>query len=250
MVGPLFSGTPARRAAAQIDDRLAQVERQIATATTALRRWIGEPAASALGDLPPLDQAPLSSHDLEATFAHHPQILLMAKQEEAAQAEADLARANKKADWSVELMYSLRGPAYSNMVSVNVSVPLQWDQKNRQDREEASKLATVERLQAEREEATRAHVSEALAMLQEWQSDRDRLTRYDGALLPLAAERTQAAIAGYRGGSGTLTSVLDARRNEIDVHTERIRLETEAARLWAQLRYLIPAGHSFAAAHP
>jgi outer membrane protein TolC len=240
----------ARSAAAQIDDRVAQVERQIATATTALRRWTGEPAASALGDLPPIDQAPLSSTDLEASFAHHPQILLMAKQEEAAQAEADLARANKKADWSVELMYSQRGPAYSNMVSVNVSVPLQWDQKNRQDREEASKLATVERLQAEREEATRAHVSEALAMLQEWQSDRERLARYDSALQPLAAERTQAAIAGYRGGGGTLSAVLDARRNEIDVRTERIRLEMEAARLWAQLKYLIPAGHSFAAAHP
>ena len=32
-------------------------------------------------------------------------------------------------------MYSQRGPAYSNMVSLNVSLPLPWDRKNRQDRE-------------------------------------------------------------------------------------------------------------------
>ena len=240
----------ARSAAAQLDDRLAQVERQIATATTALQRWIGEPALQALGDVPPLDRTPLSLQDLQSNLAHHPQIQLMVKQEEAAQAEADLARANRKADWTGEIMYSQRGPAYSNMLSVNVSVPLQWDRKNRQDRELAAKLSAVERLQAEREETTRVHVSEAAAMLQEWRSDRERLARYDAALLPLASQRTQAALAAYRGGSASLSSVLDARRGEIDVRIERIRLDMEAARLWAQLNYLIPAGHPPAAAHP
>ena len=131
----------------------------------------------------------------------------MQKQEEVAQAEADIAQANKKTDVSVELMYSQRGPAYSNMVSLNVSIPLQWDQKNRQDRELAAKLASVEQKRAEREEATRAHVAEALAMLQEWRSDRERLARYDSSLLPLATERTRASIAAYRGNAGTLTAV-------------------------------------------
>ena len=46
----------------------------------------------------------------------------MLRQEAVAQAEADIAQADKKSDVSVELMYSQRGPAYSNMVSVNVSV--------------------------------------------------------------------------------------------------------------------------------
>ena len=34
------------------------------------------------------------------------------------------------------------------MVSLNVSVPLQWDQKNRQDREVTARLALAERLRA------------------------------------------------------------------------------------------------------
>ena len=129
------------------------------------------------------------------------------------------------------------------MVSVNVSIPLQWDQKNRQDRELAAKLATVEQMRAQREEETRMHAAEALAMLQEWRSDRERLIRYDTSLLPLAAERTRAAIAGYRGGASPLTAVLEARRSEIDTRMERLRLEMDAARLWAQLNYLVPAGH-------
>jgi hypothetical protein len=127
------------------------------------------------------------------------------------------------------------------MVSLNVSVPLQWDQKNRQDRELAARLAMVERARAQREEETRMHVAEALAMLQEWRSDRERLQRYDASLLPLAGERTKAALAAYRGGTGPLSSVIDARRAEIDTSMERLRLEMDTARLWSQLNYLAPA---------
>ena len=92
------------------------------------------------------------------------------------------------------------------------------------------------------------HVAEDLAMWQEWQSNRDRLTRYDQSLVPLATERTKASIAAYRGASASLTAVLEARRGEIDTRLERLRLEMDTARLWAQLNYLVPTGHD--AAHP
>jgi outer membrane protein TolC len=233
----------ARSAAAQIEDRIAQTERQVTTANTLLARWVGSAAAATLAAPPTLDVVRLRPEELETELAHHPQIAVMFKQEAVAQAEAEVARSAKQTDVSVELMYSQRGPAYSNMVSVNVSIPLQWDQKNRQDRELAAKLATVEQMRAQREEETRMHAAEALAMLQEWRGDRDRLARYDTSLLPLATERTRAAIAGYRGGTGPLASVLEARRGEIDTRMERLRLEMEAARLWAQLNYLVPAGH-------
>ena len=233
----------ARSSVAQIEDRIAQVERQIATATTQLTRWVGAAATETLGSPPALDAVRLRAEDLETQLAHHPQIAVMVRQEAMARADAEVARANKQTDVSVELTYSQRGPSYSNMVSVNLSVPLQWDQKNRQDRELAAKLFAVEQMRAEREEATRMHVAEALAMLQEWRSDRDRLARYDASLLPLATERTRASIAAYRGASGSLTAVLETRRAEIDTRIERLRLEMDAARLWAQLEYLVPAGH-------
>ena len=233
----------ARSSVAQIEDRIAQVERQIATATTQLTRWVGAAATETLGSPPALDAVRLRAEDLETQLAHHRQIAVMVRQEAMARAAVEVARANKQTDVSVELTYSQRGPSYSNMVSVNLSVPLQWDQKNRQDRELAAKVSAVEQMRAEREEATRMHVAEALAMLHEWRSDRDRLARYDASLLPLATERTRASIAAYRGASGSLTAVLEARRAEIDTRMERLRLEMDAARLWAQLEYLVPAGH-------
>ncbi len=138
-------------------------------------------------------------------------------------------------------MYSQRGPAYSNMVSINLSVPLQWDQKNRQDRELAARLAGIDEARARREELQRAHEAEVRAMLQEWRSHEDRLRRYDASLLPLATQRSEAALVAYRSGTGPLPAVLEARRSEVDVRMERLRIEIDKARVWAQLNYLLPS---------
>jgi outer membrane protein TolC len=238
----------ARSAVAQLDDRIRQIELQITTAKTRLARWIGPNAEEVLATPPDMTNVRLASGDLGTHLKHHPQIALMLSQEAVALAEADIARSYKKPDLSVELMYSQRGPAYSNMVSVNVSIPLQLDQKNRQDREVSAKMALVEQLRAQREETTREHFSEAQGWLQQWQSLQDRMTHFEDSLIPLTTERTRASIAAYRGGAGTLLAALEARRMEIDTRMERLRLEMESAGLWAQLEYLIPPEHLVSAA--
>ena len=239
--GPQADVFAARSAVALIDDRIRQIDIQVAVARTKLARWVGADADLPLAPLPDLAAVPLQSGALEVHLEHHPQVMLMASQEAVARSEADIARSNKQSDWSVELMVSQRGSAYSNMVSVNVSLPLQWDQKNRQDREISARLALAEQIRAQREELTREHLAEARSRLQQWQGNRGRLTQYDSSQIPLAAERTQACIAAYRGGSGALAAVLEARRMEIDMRMERLRLDMETAGLWAQLVYLIPA---------
>ena len=237
----------ARSAVAQIDDRIRQTDGQIAAAKTRLARWVGASAGEALAAPPPLAAVALDAASLEVELEHNPQIALMAGQEAVARAEADVARSEKHPDWSVELMYNQRGPAYSNMVSLNFSIPLQLDQKNRQDREVAAKLAIAAQMRAQREEAMRDQMAVVRTWLQEWHSDRDRLAHYDSALIPLAGERTRAAIAAYRGGGGPLGAVLDARRTEVDTRLDRLRLEQDTAGLWARLNYLIPAEHAVAA---
>jgi len=230
----------ARAALVALDDRASELGRKIRTAKTALARWIGEEAQKPLAGKPSIDSIRLHAHVLEAEIANHPQLQAMAKQEEIATTEAKLAQANKKSDWSVELMYSVRGSSYSNMVSVGVSVPLQWDQKNRQDRELAAKLAMAAQMGAQREDMLRAHLAEARAMIAEWENLRERRSRYEEQLIPLAAERTQAMLASYRGGKSSLTEVLAARRNEVEARMQTLQLEMDAARAWAQLNYLVP----------
>ena len=239
----------ARSAVALIEDRMDQTERQVATAKTRLARWIGTAADEPLAAAPSLATVNFRPEDLETKLSHHPELAVLQKLEDMAQADVEVARTDKKSDVSIGLMYSKSGPSFANYVSLTVSIPLQWDQKDRQDRTLAAKLATLEQRRGELEEATRSHVADDLAMWQEWQSNRVRLARYDSALVPLAAERTRASIAAYRGASAPLSAVLESRRGEIDMRLERLRLEMDTARLWAQLNYLIPSGHDATAPH-
>lgn len=237
----------ARSAVALVEDRIDQADLQVANALTLLARWVGGDAQRPLAGPPATDAVPLNAGELEAGFAHHPEIALMTRREGVAQAEADLARANQRPDWSVGLTVGKRGPAYSDFVFLSLSLPLLWDPQNRQDRELAARLASVEQLRAERGDATRDRVAATLAMLQAWQNNRLRLARYDESIVPLAAERTRAATSAYRGGGGALMPVLEARRAEIDTRVEMLKLALETDRLWAQLSYLFPAGNDSAA---
>jgi hypothetical protein len=129
------------------------------------------------------------------------------------------------------------------MMSLNVSKPIQLHENRRQGRELAARLATAHRARAQPEEETRAHLAEAMALLQSWQANRERLERYTATLLPLAAERTTAATTAYRSRTGSLDAVLEARVGEIEAHVAYLELELETAMLWAELNYLVPSGH-------
>ena len=240
--GNLADILAARNALVLLEDRASEFGRKVSAAKIALARWIGNDADAPLAGRPAIDAIRLNPTTLDQDLAHHPELAVLAKKEEVAAAEVRMAQTNKKADWSVALMYSQRGPAYSNMISVNVSIPLQWDQKNRQDREVAAKLAMLDQARAEREDMLRAHTAEVRAMIAEWENDRERSARYAREVLPLATERSQATLGAYRGAKASITDVLLARRSEIEVRMQALQLEMDTARLWAQLNFLFPDG--------
>ena len=224
-----------------LEDRVSELGRRVRNARTMLARWTGESAANAsLTAGPALDAVPVHSLDLQEQLQRHPTIAVMNEEIAINQAEVNLARANKRSDWTWEIAYQKRGTTFSDMVSVGVSIPLQWDQKNRQDRELAAKLALADKAKAQRDEALRQHVAEVRMLINEWENGRERLRRYAGELVPLARNRTEALVSAYRGGKSDLAAVVAARRNELEVRAQSLQLEIEVARAWAQLRYLYP----------
>jgi len=225
---------------AALEERASEYASRIRVAKANLARWIGEGADAPLAAPPAMDAVRLETGALETHLATHPEIVMLAQQEQIAVMEARIAQAARTPDWTVELAYQQRGPEFSNMVSLGVSVPLPWDRANRQDREIASKLAMAEQARAQREEMLRAHIGEVRAMLDEWHNKRERLTRYERDLIPLARERTKAALAGYQGGKATIGDLLTARRNESEMRMQAVQLEMEAARHWAKLNFLLP----------
>lgn len=223
---------------ARLEDRRDELARRIAIAKSRLARWLGPDAERPLGALPVLADLGLRDNDLVERLRTHPELDVYARREEVAEAEVRLARLNKRPDWTVELMYGQRGQDYSDMVSVNVAVPLQWNTRNRQDRELAAKLAMLEETRAASLEAERMHIAEVRALLEDWQSGQARVARYRDSIRPLNAQRTQAALAAFRSGEGSLSQLMEARRAAVKTELEQLELERDTAMAWAQLRYL------------
>ncbi|MES2318853.1 MAG: TolC family protein [Pseudomonadota bacterium] len=230
----------ARSALLALDDRASEIGGRLRVAQTMLSRWTGTSGDVALAGPPDVGKIRLEAATLDLDLAHHPEIGVLNKQEDIAQAEVNLAQANRRADWSVEIAFQQRGAAYSNMVSVGISVPLQLDRSKRQDRELGSRLVMVEQNRAERDEMLRAYLAQARAMIAAWQSGRERMSRYARELIPLAGARSDAVLAAYRGGKATLADVLAARRNEAEAGVQALQLQMDTARLWAQLNFLFP----------
>ena len=240
--GSLADIAAARGALAAVQDSASEAAQRRRSAALVLTRWTGADAGHQLAEPPAMDTLRTDAASLETALPHHPDIALLTQQERIARAEANLAEAGKKLDWSVEVAFQQRGSGYANMVSVGVSVPLQWDRPHRQDRELAAKLALADAAKAEREETQRGHLVEIRSMMNEWESGRERYRRYTDDLLPLARQRTEATLAAYRGGKASLSELLAARRGETDAGLRALQLQAQTARLWAQLNYLLPSG--------
>lgn len=230
----------ARSALVVLADRASELGRRIDNAKLKLSRRLGDSAQRPLAAPPASSATAPDPHAIESLLAQHPHIAVLASREAIGVAEAKLAQADRKSDWSVEVAFQQRGAAYSNMLSVSASVPLQWDQKNRQDRELSARLAEVEQAKAERDDALLDQLAEVREMLNDWRTSRERLARYEGELIPLALSRTAAQTAAYRGGKASLGDVLAARSAELSVRLEALQAEADAAQLWAKLHFIFP----------
>ena len=240
----------AREALAQLEQALIGAQADAANARLTLARWTGGPPQQPLAELPAISLTTLDAHTLSARVEDLPDLLVLRSREAVARAEAELARQEQRPDWTAELMFSQRGSQYSNMVSIAVSVPLQWDAPRRQQRELAARLARVNGLQAEREEQARERRLQVERWQQDWHAGLARLAFLQRERQPLAEQRTETALAAYRGGREGLGAVLQARRQVLELQLERINLERETAGLWARLEYLIPDTATVQAARP
>ncbi len=230
----------ARLGVARVDDRIREAEIFLRLSETALLRWTGIDVSIPLGPLPSFSVTRLQTTDLEHELLRHPELLLLAEQATAAGAEVELARENRREDWSVELTISQRGPGFGSMVSLGFSRPLQLWQANKQERELVARLAQAESVSREHAELLREYHAMVQSWLQHWLGNLERLSSYGSTLIPLAENQAAAALSAYGSGNATLSAVFEARRAEIDVRLEHLALEMDTATLWARLEYLVP----------
>ena len=153
-----------------------------------------------------------------------------------------IVRSTRERDWSLEVGYSQRRPAFDNMISVMVAIDLPIAKEQRQERDVASKLAELEQARAMRQDALRMHEAEVRSLLADWDAAGRRIERFDTVLLPLARERAEAALAAYRGARAELGGVLVAERSRTEIELARLQAKAERARAWAALNFLYVDG--------
>jgi hypothetical protein len=116
--------------------------------------------------------------------------------------------------------------------------------RNRQSPVIAARGADVRRAQAERDAVLQMHQAEFEQMLVSWDTTGEQLKFIDAERLPLARERSRAALAAYRASQGDTRATLDAFEDETALLLERANLLVERGKAWSYLRYLeIAAQH-------
>jgi outer membrane protein TolC len=221
----------------QIQDRLSVADKQERVARIGLSRWLGPDAAREPGAAPAIDTLALEPNN-PAVLASVPSLREHRTESEVARADLAITRSNRRSNWSWELAYSQRGPAYSNMVSFGVSIPLTFNAANKQDREIAAKQSQVEQAHALHEDMRRETEVALASAYTEWRSLIDRRNRLSGTMPAVARQRLELALGSYRSGQGNLAAVLEARRAQVEAQMQLLDLERDAAKMWAQLNFV------------
>jgi outer membrane protein TolC len=233
-----------QRLVAALEQRLLSLQQDAEMGRAELARWIGTEADLPLASIPFDREVEHSEAILVAAVPEHAPLAPVNARLDAARTDVELARAEKRPDWSAELTYSERGSEFSDMISLEVRVGLPLFARHRQDPLIAQKLAAVRAEEAERDAEVRMHTAEVRAALAQWRLGRQRLENYTNELLPLARDRSRAALASYRAGRGGLRGTIEALTEEINAQLEDVQLQGSVARAWVFLHLLHDSGAS------
>jgi outer membrane protein TolC len=224
----------------ELDNRIEAAHATKAGAQAGLARWVGEEDTEVSGT-PDFDALPISQSDLLGAVDHVGALLPVTAQVETAATAVDLARAEKRPDWSVGAAYGQRGGGRSDMLMLEVGIGLPLFARNRQDRGVAAREADYQAALATREDLRRQQTASLRADIARWEGLKRQVALHETALLPLASDRSMTALAAYRAG-GDLQPWLNARRDELDVHLSHAEHLGELGRAWAALAFLLPEG--------
>ena len=238
------SSTPALALQAQAEigleeSRLADAKRAETRARAELARRIGNDAASRpLPDsIPDIELPAMVAHGSHAV-AIHPELLVAQAEQDAATRQVEVAQQDRKRDITWQVSLGLR-PNFGQMVSAQVSIPLQLNRRNRQDRLVAAAEARADAARLRTEDTRReleAHYATAMA---DYEGANAELGRINKDAIPSLEAAFNAAEARYAGGGGTLDQPFAIVRRYIEVTMQSVETKAKRARAAAELIHAV-----------
>lgn len=217
---------------AAVNDRRSELTADVAKAQARLARFTGDPEADVSGDPPSLE---VDRTQLIAGMPRLPALTSLDAGVSAADADTELARAEKRPDWRVSTSYGRRDPAFGDLVSVGVSIDLPLFSRHRQDPKIAARASEAERARLLRAAGEQQIIAALDGDLADHVMHHQRLMNAHNTLVPLAKRRAELDMASYAAGKLDLGSALlstlalaeaevDALSREADVARDAIRI--------------------------
>lgn len=228
----------ARAMLAQTQDQWLKARQVYQTALIALSRWTAVPASDVTGT-PPAPESFVSSLPPDELRVSQPALITAADDIAVAEADTAVANSERRPNWTWEVAYQQRGGAYSNMVSVGVTIPLPLNRRNRQNRDVAEKAELATKARLTYEDTLRQVQADIRTQSETLASGRERIANLSTSLLPAADQRVQLADAAYRAGTGSLADTFAARRAQLDAQLQVLDLRRDVSQTWAQLEYQV-----------
>lgn len=238
---PTGASTPALALQAQAEIALAEAQLAEARGAEAraraeLSRWIAAAAHRPLPDTIPEIAIPAAMPGHQGPD-DHPHVRVAEAQEQAALRQIDVARGERRPNLSWQVMYGWR-PEFGDLVSAQVTIPLQINRGRLQNRRiaEASARADAARLRAE---GVRREVrSSYLRAYADYRSAEAQLAVLRDQAIPSLEASFEAAEARYAGGQGSLELPLNIVRRYVEAHIQSVEQQGRRARAAAEIIYL------------
>ena len=221
------------------NEKLIFAKRDERKARAALARWIGKAASRSMSAELPIMTNDLSHDAAQAEIEKHPLLQNALQSEKVAQYYVDSAQANLERNWGWEVGYGKRFAGRSDMLSFQVSMDLQLDRSNRQDRRTSEKLVLVEKARKQTEDRRRELSSELESAMADAEAAEARENEHLSKLIPNAAAKLSIAQAAYQTGKQPLSDVWQARRDVIDIELDHWTILTDRQRAAVKIGYLL-----------
>ncbi len=220
-----------------IKEKLIFAQRDESKARASLSRWIGQSASRPISAELPTVNDEFNHDEIQKQIELHPLVKNAFQLEKVAKYELDSAQANLESNWGWEVGYGKRFNDRSDMLSFQVSIDLQLDRANRQDKRTAEKLALVEKAQNLTDDRRLMLLSELDSVIADAKAAEELEKEITTKLIPIAQAKLKTAQALYKSGKQMISDVWLARREMVEVELDQLNVITDKQRAAIRIGY-------------
>lgn len=239
----------------QLQDRQFAAQQRYASSQAALLEWlqpvgdvIDVDAEQALPALPVEHPRLLTATpaDLLVHISQHPAVQVFDKQWQAQQQGVQLAKEQRKPQWTVSAAYGMRqdntvGQSRPDLFSIGVGVQVPLFAEHKQQRQVSAAIHEASAIKTEQQLAVRALAAQAQQARQQYHHLVKRQQLYQQKILPQSLAQADTALNAYTHDDGSFAQVIRARISHLQNTLAALEIDIAALNAVADFNYLTSA---------